>query len=119
MEACVRQFESLLAKLVIFFLRRLYQSLTRSFSFAYRYPPVFYEWFLESFPEPNAWLAARSAYIRTCAVISMVGYVVGLGDRHGENILYDSTNGDTVHVDLNCLFEKVSLSTLWGPSCDL
>ncbi len=30
-----------------------------------------------------------------------------LGDRHGENILFDSVTGDTVHVDFNCLFEKV------------
>ena len=37
----------------------------------------------------------------------MVGYVVGLGDRHGENILFDSTNGDCVHVDFNVLFNKV------------
>lgn len=29
-----------------------------------------------------------------------------LGDRHGENILFDSTNGDVVHVDFNCLFDK-------------
>lgn len=32
-----------------------------------------------------------------------------LGDRHGENILFDSESGDTVHVDLNCLFDKGSL----------
>lgn len=36
----------------------------------------------------------------------MVGYIVGLGDRHGENILFDVTNGDCVHVDFDCLFEK-------------
>lgn len=36
----------------------------------------------------------------------MVGYILGLGDRHGENILLDSTCGDTVHVDFNCLFNK-------------
>jgi len=36
----------------------------------------------------------------------MVGFVLGLGDRHGENILFDSNNGDTVHVDFNCIFEK-------------
>lgn len=29
-----------------------------------------------------------------------------LGDRHGENILFDETSGDLIHVDLNCLFEK-------------
>ncbi|PWN18138.1 hypothetical protein BCV69DRAFT_274423 [Microstroma glucosiphilum] len=70
------------------------------------YPPVFHEWFLNTFPEPAAWLKARLSYARTCAVMSMVGFVLGLGDRHGENILFDSVSGDTVHVDLNCLFEK-------------
>ena len=38
----------------------------------------------------------------------MVGYTLGLGDRHGENILFDSVSGDCVHVDFNCLFNKVS-----------
>lgn len=38
--------------------------------------------------------------------MSMVGYILGLGDRHGENILLDSTSGDVVHVDFNCLFNK-------------
>lgn len=55
---------------------------------------------------PNRYLA-RLAYARTTAVMSMVGYIVGLGDRHGENILFDSSCGDTVHVDFNCLFNKV------------
>ena len=36
----------------------------------------------------------------------MVGFILGLGDRHGENILFDSTSGDCVHVDFNCLFNK-------------
>lgn len=71
-----------------------------------KYPPVFHEWFLNTFPEPSSWLKARLAYARTAAVMSMVGFVLGLGDRHGENILFDSMSGDTVHVDLNCLFEK-------------
>ena len=38
--------------------------------------------------------------------MSMVGFVVGLGDRHGENILCDWRNGDAVHVDFDCLFLK-------------
>ena len=71
------------------------------------YPPVFHEWFIEVFPEPSAWLTSRLAYTRTAAVMSMVGYVLGLGDRHGENILLDQNNGDVVHVDFNCLFDKV------------
>ena len=71
-----------------------------------KFAPVFHEWFLATFPDPSAWLQARSAFARTAAVMSMVGFVLGLGDRHGENILFDSNSGDTVHVDLNCLFDK-------------
>ncbi|OBZ70466.1 Serine/threonine-protein kinase atr [Grifola frondosa] len=71
-----------------------------------RFPPVFHEWFLETFPEPSTWLASRLAYGRTAAVMSMVGFILGLGDRHCENILLDINNGDVVHVDFNCIFEK-------------
>ncbi|XP_055592827.1 serine/threonine-protein kinase ATR-like [Uranotaenia lowii] len=71
-----------------------------------RHPPVFGEWFRDRFSNPHNWFQARSSYIRTTAVISIVGYILGLGDRHGENILFDATNGDTVHVDFNCLFNK-------------
>lgn len=50
-------------------------------------PPLLHRWFLGKFTEPAAWMNARLAYTRTAAVWSMVGHVVGLGDRHGENIL--------------------------------
>lgn len=85
---------------------------------------MFHEWFVETFPEPSAWLASRMTYSRTAAVMSMVGFILGsvhqflsdhlaftiafrLGDRHLENILLDVNSGDVVHVDFNCLFEKV------------
>lgn len=71
-----------------------------------RHPPVFGEWFLRTFPDPTSWYNARLAYCKTVAVMSMVGYILGLGDRHGENILFDSTSGDCIHVDLNCLFNR-------------
>lgn len=70
------------------------------------FPPVFHKWFLTTFSEPAAWFRARIAYAHTTAVWSMVGHIVGLGDRHGENILFDSTSGDCVHVDFSCLFDK-------------
>ncbi|KZS97819.1 hypothetical protein SISNIDRAFT_472705 [Sistotremastrum niveocremeum HHB9708] len=70
------------------------------------FPPLFHNWFLETFPEPSAWLASRLAYGRTAAVMSMVGFILGLGDRHCENILLDTNSGDVVHVDFSCLFEK-------------
>jgi hypothetical protein len=31
-----------------------------------------------------------------------------LGDRHGENILFEEGTGGILHVDFNCLFDKVS-----------
>jgi len=70
------------------------------------FPPVFHEWFVEMFPEPGAWFTARLRYTRSCAVMSIVGHVLGLGDRHGENILFEEGNGGTFHVDFNCLFDK-------------
>lgn len=42
--------------------------------------------------------------------------VDSLGDRHGENILLDTTNGDCVHVDFNCLFGMVSAHSVWVAS---
>lgn len=70
------------------------------------FPPVFHEWFVESFPDPSAWFNARLRYTRSAAVMSIVGHVLGLGDRHGENILFEEDNGGTLHVDFNCLFDK-------------
>ncbi|KAG5438013.1 hypothetical protein PCANB_000360 [Pneumocystis canis] len=85
-----------------------------------KFPAVFHEWFVETFSSPITWRTSRLNYARTLAVMSMVGYVLGyisatncydltlssLGDRHGENILFDENNGDSLHVDFNCLFEK-------------
>ncbi|EUC67515.1 phosphatidylinositol 3- and 4-kinase, partial [Rhizoctonia solani AG-3 Rhs1AP] len=65
-----------------------------------------HEYFISYFSEPTAWLSSRLAYTRTTAVMSMVGHILGLGDRHGENLMFDTINGDLVHVDLNCLFER-------------
>jgi hypothetical protein len=36
----------------------------------------------------------------------MVGYCIGLGDRHCENILIDTLTGDVLHVDFDLLFDK-------------
>jgi len=59
------------------------------------YRPCFHRWFIEHFSDPNAWLTARTLFTRSCAVWSVIGYVIGLGDRHTENILLDVTTGKT------------------------
>jgi serine/threonine-protein kinase ATR len=71
-----------------------------------KYTPVFHAWFSQTFPEPTKWFESRLNYARTTAVMSMVGYMVGLGDRHSENILLDQSNGDLIHVDFSMLFDK-------------
>ncbi|KAF3768709.1 hypothetical protein M406DRAFT_98727 [Cryphonectria parasitica EP155] len=70
------------------------------------FPPVLPSWFMSQFPNPSAWFAARLTYTRSCAVMSMVGTILGLGDRHGENVLLEEGNGGVFHVDFNCLFDK-------------
>lgn len=49
---------------------------------------------------------ARLNFTRTNAVWCMTGHMLGLGDRHGENLLIDTASGDTVHVDFGCLFDR-------------
>jgi len=71
-----------------------------------KFPPVFHKWFLDTWKDPSKWFAARKAFAHTSAVWSMVGHIVGLGDRHAENVLLDATTGDCVHVDFSCLFDK-------------
>lgn len=70
------------------------------------FPPVLRIWFVEAFPDPGTWFTARLRYTRSIAVMSMVGHILGLGDRHGENILFEEGNGGIMHVDFNCLFDK-------------
>jgi len=70
------------------------------------YPPVLHHWFVDQFPDPTSWFHARLQYARSCAVMSMVGTLLGLGDRHAENVLLEEYNGGVFHVDFNCLFDK-------------
>ncbi|CCH61863.1 hypothetical protein TBLA_0F03250 [Henningerozyma blattae CBS 6284] len=68
--------------------------------------PVLYKWFLDSFPDPIDWFKARNLFSQSLSVMSMVGYMLGLGDRHCENILLDIETGKVLHVDFDCLFDK-------------
>ncbi|XP_072019634.1 serine-protein kinase ATM-like [Amphiura filiformis] len=70
------------------------------------FQPVFRHFFLEKFPEPATWFERRLAYTRSVATCSIVGYVVGLGDRHVQNILIDCNTAELVHIDLGVAFEQ-------------
>lgn len=38
--------------------------------------------------------------------MSIIGYIIGLGDRHLDNVLVDLNTGEVVHIDYNVCFEK-------------
>lgn len=71
-----------------------------------KFKPVMHHFFLENFALPAQWHAARLQYTRSVAVNSMVGYVIGLGDRHNSNILIDKVTAEVVHIDLGIAFEQ-------------
>ncbi|KAB0796118.1 hypothetical protein PPYR_10179 [Photinus pyralis] len=51
------------------------------------------------------WQMIRN-YSYSVAVMSTLGYIIGLGDRHLDNVLVDLTSGEVVHIDYNVCFEK-------------
>ncbi|KAK5735631.1 Serine/threonine-protein kinase tel1 [Elasticomyces elasticus] len=68
-------------------------------------PPIMRHFFFERFDDPDEWFQRRTSYTRTTAAISMLGYIMGLGDRHLQNILLDEVTGEAVHIDLGVAFE--------------
>ncbi|OJD16085.1 hypothetical protein AJ78_03718 [Emergomyces pasteurianus Ep9510] len=53
----------------------------------------------------ESWLERRTNYTRSLGVMSMVGYILGLGDRHPSNLLLDRITGKIVHIDFGDCFE--------------
>ncbi|KDR18216.1 Serine-protein kinase ATM [Zootermopsis nevadensis] len=68
--------------------------------------PVFHYFFLENFPTPGVWFERRLAYIHSVATSSMIGYILGLGDRHTVNILVDKSTAEVIHIDFGIAFEQ-------------
>ncbi|CAG4946307.1 unnamed protein product [Parnassius apollo] len=55
---------------------------------------------------PEQWWQMTRRYSYSVAVMSIIGYIIGLGDRHLDNVLVDLTSGEVVHIDYNVCFEK-------------
>jgi ataxia telangiectasia mutated family protein len=70
--------------------------------------PAFRFFFLEKFPTPAEWVNSRLTFTRSMAVNSIVGYILGIGDRHAQNILVDVGTAEVVHIDFGIVFEQVS-----------
>lgn len=52
------------------------------------------------------WWNNAMNYTRTTAVWSIICYILGLGDRHGDNIMMNVENGKVAHVDFECSFDS-------------
>jgi len=46
----------------------------------------------------EVWLDRRTNYTRSLGVMSMVGYILGLGDRHPSNLMLDRHTGRILHT---------------------
>jgi FKBP12-rapamycin complex-associated protein len=51
------------------------------------------------------WLERRATFTRSLAVNSMVGHILGLGDRHPSNLMLERKTGKVVHIDFGDCFE--------------
>ncbi|KAM2903393.1 hypothetical protein COP2_003214 [Malus domestica] len=54
----------------------------------------------------KAFSSKQKRFSGSVAAMSMVGHILGLGDRHLDNILMDFCSGDVVHIDYNVCFDK-------------
>ena len=53
----------------------------------------------------EVWLSRRTNFTRSLAAMSMVGYLLGLGDRHPSNLTLDRLTGKVMHIDFGDCFE--------------
>lgn len=68
--------------------------------------PAFHHFFYENYKDPGQLFERRLAYTTSVAVSSMVGYILGIGDRHVQNILIDFKTAEVIHIDFGIAFEQ-------------
>jgi hypothetical protein len=63
---------------------------------------------------PNAalWVQRTERFTVSSALMSIIGYVIGLGDRHPSNIMIQRDTGIIVHIDFGEAFESAQMRNL-------
>ncbi|OHT04748.1 PIKK family atypical protein kinase [Tritrichomonas foetus] len=56
-------------------------------------------------PSSREWVTRSLQFTQSCALMSIIGYVIGLGDRHPSNLMIHRTSGNIVHIDFGDCFE--------------
>jgi phosphatidylinositol kinase/protein kinase (PI-3 family) len=69
----------------------------------------FRELLWERSPDAVTWVKCVDTFTLSTALMSMAGYVIGLGDRHPSNIMVLRQTGHVVHIDFGESFEKTLL----------
>lgn len=73
------------------------------------FKPVMHHFFYEKFKSPGKIFERRFAYTISVAVSSIIGYILGIGDRHVQNILIDIKTAEVIHIDFGIAFESGKL----------
>ena len=59
-----------------------------------------------SSPTSNGWVSRNALFSQSCALTSMIGNLIGLGDRHPSNILLNRSTGSLIHIDFTEFFNE-------------
>jgi PI-3-kinase-related kinase SMG-1 len=52
------------------------------------------------------WWCHKQHFTLTAATSSILGYLIGLGDRHLDNLLLERGSGEVVHIDYSVVWDK-------------
>lgn len=72
-------------------------------------PVKFRYFFFNNFISSDKWFESRLIYTHGLAVSSIIGYVLGIGDRHCNNVLIDKRSGEPIHIDFGVVFDQGKL----------
>jgi serine-protein kinase ATM len=85
--------------------RKVFDDICKNFSPSFRF------FFVDRFGDCLAqWHQAKMRYTRSVAVNSIVGHILGIGDRHVSNILVHEKTGEVIHIDFGIVFEQGKVS---------
>lgn len=69
-------------------------------------PPSLHNFLFLDFEEPKQFRKAMITWTKQLSCWSYVGYFLGFGDRHCDNILIDPKTAELMHVDFECVMDK-------------